>query len=122
MLEKVSVFLNCPTVSLKEFVAVDDKNVNTPPIMAYKDILEFVQSSKNITDADFDDEKEVNKAAPVPTPSRMRNIMKSIGSYLDVSSNGEMNNKMDDIEQYVDKLVLKTTMQRKIPDYFPRSE
>uniref|UniRef100_A0A8C4SC05 HTH CENPB-type domain-containing protein n=1 Tax=Erpetoichthys calabaricus TaxID=27687 RepID=A0A8C4SC05_ERPCA len=69
-------------------------------LLDYKDILEFVQSSKNIIDADSDDENEMNNAAPVPTSSEMRNIMKSMRSYLDANSNGEMNNKMDDIEQF----------------------
>ncbi|GFV73013.1 putative DD41D transposase [Trichonephila clavipes] len=41
--------------------------------MADKDILEFVQSSKNIFDADSDNENEMNNAAPVPTSSEMRN-------------------------------------------------
>ncbi|GFU07261.1 hypothetical protein TNCV_2655871 [Trichonephila clavipes] len=43
--------------------------------MAEKEILEFVQSSKNI-DADSDDKKEMYNAAPVPTSSVMRNIVK----------------------------------------------
>ncbi|GFX95335.1 hypothetical protein TNCV_849251 [Trichonephila clavipes] len=43
--------------------------------MAEKDILEFVQSSKNITDTDLDDEKKMN-ATPASTSSEMRNIMK----------------------------------------------
>ncbi|GFT27813.1 hypothetical protein TNCV_10331 [Trichonephila clavipes] len=42
--------------SSKEFVAVDDDNVCTAPIMANKDISEFVQSSKNIT-GDQEEEK-----------------------------------------------------------------
>ncbi|GFT91218.1 uncharacterized protein TNCV_4044491 [Trichonephila clavipes] len=85
--------------------------------MADKNILEFVQSSKNIIDADSDDEK----AAPVSTSSEMRNIMKSMHSFLDAHSNGEMNNKMDDIEQFVDNLMLITTMQRNTSDYFPNT-
>ncbi|GFW84723.1 hypothetical protein TNCV_1814531 [Trichonephila clavipes] len=67
----------------------------------------FLQSSKNIIDADPDDENEKNKAAPVPSLSEMRNIMMSIRRYLEAYSNGEMNNKMDDIEQFVDSLMLK---------------
>ncbi|GFS96474.1 hypothetical protein TNCV_17881 [Trichonephila clavipes] len=46
----------CPIVSSEEFVAVGDDNVCTARIMTYKDILEFVQSSKNIIDRDSDDE------------------------------------------------------------------
>ncbi|GFW37358.1 hypothetical protein TNCV_859651 [Trichonephila clavipes] len=66
--------------------------------MADKDILEFVQSSKNIIDADSDVQNEMNNAASVPISCEMRNTMKSMHSYLDAHSNGEMNNKMDDIE------------------------
>ncbi|GFY00772.1 hypothetical protein TNCV_2141641 [Trichonephila clavipes] len=47
------------------------------PIWADKDILDFVQSSKNIIDTGFNDENEVNNAAAVSTSSKMRNIMKS---------------------------------------------
>ncbi|GFT14221.1 hypothetical protein TNCV_4591021 [Trichonephila clavipes] len=43
----------------------DDDNVCTAPIKEDKGILEFVQSSK-IFDADFDDENEMKKEAPVP--------------------------------------------------------
>ncbi|GFU86267.1 hypothetical protein TNCV_369231 [Trichonephila clavipes] len=59
----------------RERERVDGDNVCAAPIMADKDISEFVQSSKNI-DADSDDEKEMNNAAPVPTPSEARTIMK----------------------------------------------
>ncbi|GFX96183.1 DDE_3 domain-containing protein [Trichonephila clavipes] len=46
-IRKTSAGLDCPTVLLEEFVAVDDDdNVCTAPIMAYKDIFEFAQSSK----------------------------------------------------------------------------
>ncbi|GFV93913.1 hypothetical protein TNCV_1811681 [Trichonephila clavipes] len=64
-----------------------------------EDVLEFVQSSKSVIDANSCVEDKRNHAASVPTSSEMRNIMKSMRSYLDVHSNGEMNNKMDDIEQ-----------------------
>ncbi|GFU44041.1 hypothetical protein TNCV_4963531 [Trichonephila clavipes] len=49
---------------------------------------------------DSDDENEMNNAAPVPTSFEMRNVMKSMHSYLDAHSNGEMNKEMDDIEQF----------------------
>ncbi|GFW40193.1 hypothetical protein TNCV_5118761 [Trichonephila clavipes] len=55
-----------PTVSSEEFDTVDDDNVCTAPIMTDKDILDIIQSSKNIIDADSDDENEMNNAAPVP--------------------------------------------------------
>ncbi|GFW79362.1 uncharacterized protein TNCV_2477691 [Trichonephila clavipes] len=89
--------------------------------MADEDILEFAQSSKNIIDADSVDENEMNYATPVPSSSKMRNVMKSTRNYIKALSNGEMNNKMDAIEQYVDSLILKKTMQRKISDYFPKT-
>ncbi|GFV73409.1 SCAN domain-containing protein 3 [Trichonephila clavipes] len=72
MFEKVSVLLDCPTESSEEFVAVDNGNVCTTPMIADKDILELVQSSKNIIDTDSKDEKEMNNAAPVPPSSEMR--------------------------------------------------
>ncbi|GFW95577.1 hypothetical protein TNCV_1722751 [Trichonephila clavipes] len=83
-------------------------SVNYPgtPIMADKDILEFVQSSKTIIDADSDDKNEMNNAAPGPASSELRNVMKSMCSYLDADSDDEMNNKMDEIDQYVDNLML----------------
>ncbi|GFU56291.1 hypothetical protein TNCV_582251 [Trichonephila clavipes] len=63
MLEKVSVLFFFDSVSLEEFVEVDYGNVCTVPIMTDKDFLEFVQSSKNIIDADSGDEKEMTDAA-----------------------------------------------------------
>ncbi|GFV34480.1 hypothetical protein TNCV_466941 [Trichonephila clavipes] len=50
--------------------------------MAEKDILEFVQSSKNITDADSDDENEMNY---VPTLPGM-NIIKKDFNLFEVDS------------------------------------
>ncbi|GFT72928.1 hypothetical protein TNCV_1976491 [Trichonephila clavipes] len=82
----------------------------TAPIMADQDILEFVQSSKNIIDADSGDQNEMNNSAPVPSSSDMRNIMKSMSSYLDTHSNGEMNKKIGSIEQFIDNFV--TTRRR----------
>ncbi|GFW10185.1 hypothetical protein TNCV_1849021 [Trichonephila clavipes] len=46
--------------SSEEFVAVHDDNICTAPKMAEKDILEFVQSSKNMIDANSEDENEMN--------------------------------------------------------------
>ncbi|GFT02376.1 hypothetical protein TNCV_4625151 [Trichonephila clavipes] len=62
--------------------------LRTAPIMGYKDILEFVQSSKNIIDADSDDENERNNATQDSMSSEMRNIMQSMRSCLDSQSNG----------------------------------
>ncbi|GFU59731.1 hypothetical protein TNCV_3186871 [Trichonephila clavipes] len=100
MFEKVSVLLGCSTASSEKFIEANDDNECTASIMADKDIFEFVQSSKNIIEADFDDKNEINNAAPVPTSSEMRITMKSMCCYLDAYSNGEMNNKMHSIEQF----------------------
>ncbi|GFW95522.1 hypothetical protein TNCV_1722231 [Trichonephila clavipes] len=91
-IRKTSAGLACPTLSSEGFVAVNDNDC-TALIMADKDILEFVQSSKNMIDADFNDENEIKNAAPVPTSFEMRNIMKSMRNYLDAHSNGEMKKK-----------------------------
>ncbi|GFW29184.1 hypothetical protein TNCV_4132601 [Trichonephila clavipes] len=90
---------NC---SLKRIHSVlRDDNMCIVAIMADKDILESVQSSKNI-EADFDDENETNNVAPVQTSSEIRNVMKSMRSYIDahsemsIDANSEMKNKMND--------------------------
>ncbi|GFW88673.1 hypothetical protein TNCV_2833341 [Trichonephila clavipes] len=83
----------------EEFIAVGQG------IMADKDILEFFKNSKNIIDANSDDENEMNNAATVPISSEMRNITKNMHSYLDAHFSHETNNDLDDIEQYVDNLM-----------------
>ncbi|GFV32275.1 SCAN domain-containing protein 3 [Trichonephila clavipes] len=83
MFKKVFVLSNCPTTSSEEIVAVNDDNMCTAPIMADKDILEFVKSSKNIIEVYSDDENEMNNAVPIPTSSEIRTITKSTRSYLD---------------------------------------
>ncbi|GFX04348.1 hypothetical protein TNCV_3974961 [Trichonephila clavipes] len=80
-IRKTPAGLDCPTASWEEFVAVDDDNACSALIMAEKDILEFVQSSKYIIDADSDSKNEMNNATPVPTSSEMRNILKSTRSH-----------------------------------------
>ncbi|GFX75810.1 hypothetical protein TNCV_2237821 [Trichonephila clavipes] len=52
--------LDCSIVLSEEFIALDNDDVCTAPTMIEKDILEFVESSKNIIDADSDDEDEMN--------------------------------------------------------------
>ncbi|GFW27656.1 hypothetical protein TNCV_765381 [Trichonephila clavipes] len=104
--------LDCP-LSLEEIVAVDDDNVCTAPIMEDKGILKLVQSSKNIIDADSNDENETNDTANVPTSTELRNIMKGMRNDLGAHFNGEMNSKMDVFEQFVDNLMLKKTMQNR---------
>ncbi|GFV35518.1 hypothetical protein TNCV_3205491 [Trichonephila clavipes] len=106
--------LDCSIVTWEEFDAVDDDNVCIASIMAGKDTFEFAQSSKNIIDANLDDGTEITYTAPAPTSSETRNIMKSMSSYLDAHSNGETNNKIEDIKQLVDNLILKKTKQRRI--------
>ncbi|GFV37035.1 hypothetical protein TNCV_2381821 [Trichonephila clavipes] len=121
-IRKTTARFDCPIVTSEEFTAVDDDNECTDPIMADKDILEFIQSSKGIIDADYDDEKEINNAVPVPTSSGMKNTMKNIFSYLDAHFNCEINYIMADIVQYVDNLMLEKAMARKISDYFLKTQ
>ncbi|GFU59726.1 hypothetical protein TNCV_3186821 [Trichonephila clavipes] len=75
---KRSAGFYCLIVLSEEFVEVEDGNLCTAPIMANKDILEFVQTSKNIIEADYDVENEMNNEAPrsVFTSSEMRNVVK----------------------------------------------
>ncbi|GFX67817.1 CCHC-type domain-containing protein [Trichonephila clavipes] len=76
-MRKTTAGSDCSTVPFEEFVAVNDDNMCTAPMMADKDILEFFQNSEDITDADSDTTKnEFNNAVPVPTSSKMRNIKK----------------------------------------------
>ncbi|GFV67974.1 hypothetical protein TNCV_1872561 [Trichonephila clavipes] len=63
---------------------------------------------------DSDEENEMYTAAPVLMSSEMRNVTKTMHSYLDAHSNGEMNNKMEDIEQFVDNLMLKNNVKKDI--------
>ncbi|GFW10177.1 uncharacterized protein TNCV_1848941 [Trichonephila clavipes] len=116
-------YLTVVTVLSEEFIAVYDydDNESTALIMVVKDILELVQSFKNIIDADFDNENKMTNAASTPTSSKMRNMMKSVANYLDAHSIGEMNSKMDDSEQFVDNFMLKKTMKRTISDFFPKT-
>ncbi|GFU79122.1 hypothetical protein TNCV_2136451 [Trichonephila clavipes] len=95
---EVSVFLDCPTVSSEEFLAVhEDIMYYSAPMMADKDIFEFVQSSNILL-------------MQIPT-TKMKLIMQILyfhairhhekyRSNLDAHSNSEMNNKMDDIEKF----------------------
>ncbi|GFV60595.1 endonuclease-reverse transcriptase [Trichonephila clavipes] len=78
---KVSVLLDCSTVSSEEFIEVDGDNLCTAPIVTEKDILKFVQCSRNVIDADSDDENEVNNVAPVSTSPEVGSIMKNQGCW-----------------------------------------
>ncbi|GFV73237.1 hypothetical protein TNCV_4197221 [Trichonephila clavipes] len=69
-------------------------------------------------EADSDDENELNNAVLVPTSSEVRNIMTILPSHLDANSNGKMNNKMDDVEEFD---AIKDNA-KKISDYFPKTQ
>ncbi|GFW71941.1 nucleic-acid-binding protein from transposon X-element [Trichonephila clavipes] len=83
---------------IAECLATTELNSVAQQPMRGKKHFGVVQSSKNIIDGDSNDENEMNISAPVPTSSEMRG--KSMRSYLEAHSNGEMNNKMDDNEQF----------------------
>ena len=55
----------------------------------------------------------MNSAALVSPSSKMRNNIKSMCSYLEVNSNGKMNNNMDDIKQFFGHFMLKSTIKKK---------
>ncbi|GFV59287.1 hypothetical protein TNCV_2340281 [Trichonephila clavipes] len=69
---------------------------------------------------DSDDEKEMNNAASVTTSSELRKVMKNRRCYLDAYSNGKINNKIDDIEQFDAKI--HNDLKRRIGDYFPKTQ
>ncbi|GFU91255.1 hypothetical protein TNCV_4925851 [Trichonephila clavipes] len=94
-LRKRPAGLGCSTVLSEELIALCDGNMSSTTIIVDRNILEFVQSSKNFMDGDSDDESEVNNAASVPVSNELRNVMKSKRSYLDAHYKGEMNNRMD---------------------------
>ncbi|GFW61362.1 hypothetical protein TNCV_4136801 [Trichonephila clavipes] len=54
---------------------IRERDASSAPITADKDMLEFVQSSKNIIDADSDNESETNNENPDPPSSEMKNII-----------------------------------------------
>ncbi|GFT86397.1 hypothetical protein TNCV_3259051 [Trichonephila clavipes] len=72
------------------------------------ELLKTVDRKQNTkTEIYSNDENEMNISAPVSTSSEMKKVMKGMCSLLDPHSKGEMNNKMNDIEQSVDNLMLK---------------
>ncbi|GFT27155.1 hypothetical protein TNCV_40181 [Trichonephila clavipes] len=77
-IQRTPAELNFPIVLSEDFIAEDDDNVYADPIMVDKNILHFVQSSKNILHTNSDDENELNNAAAlsVPTSFDMRNNIK----------------------------------------------
>ncbi|GFS62684.1 hypothetical protein TNCV_3737271 [Trichonephila clavipes] len=89
-IRKTSAGFDCSIVLSEEFIAIYDDNACTAPIRAKKNILKFVLSLKNIIDEDYNGGNVMN-IVPVSTSSEMRNAMKSLRSYLDTHSNGEIN-------------------------------
>ncbi|GFU30350.1 hypothetical protein TNCV_2205141 [Trichonephila clavipes] len=61
----------CHIVLSEEFFAANDDNVCTVQIMARKDILELVRSSRNSIETDSDDINEMSYTAPVPTSAQL---------------------------------------------------
>ncbi|GFV19173.1 hypothetical protein TNCV_3223911 [Trichonephila clavipes] len=86
MFEKVSVLLYCSTVSWEEFIAVDDNNVCTAPILWQRYFGDCTNLKNTIGGEDSVDENEMNITAPVSTSSEMRNVMKSLRRYIDAHS------------------------------------
>ncbi|GFU59987.1 hypothetical protein TNCV_3237731 [Trichonephila clavipes] len=70
-LRKTPAKLDCPIGSSEEYIEVEDDNVCIALIMADKDILEFDLRSKNIINADSDNENEMDDEDPVPTSFKM---------------------------------------------------
>ncbi|GFW86008.1 hypothetical protein TNCV_1968161 [Trichonephila clavipes] len=68
----------------------------------------------------------MNNATPVPTSSEMKNIMESMFTYLEAHSNGKMNNRMNDIEQFDAKKdnpkMPSRTVTRPVPVQYELSE
>lgn len=114
---KVSELLDCPTVSINEYVSIDN-DVSTAPILTEKEILEMVKNPKVSADSDDEFDNGFNDAVPVPSTSEVRKMINSVRCYLDAHSNGEMSKTIDDLEQFVDNIALKNTFQKKITAFF----
>ncbi|GFX49117.1 hypothetical protein TNCV_3077351 [Trichonephila clavipes] len=85
MFEKVSVLMSYPKLYIIGKVHCSFVIVCTAPIMTEKDILEFLQAQK-ISSMKTPTTKMVSiddNAVPVPASSEIRNIMKSMRSFLD---------------------------------------
>ncbi|GFV50821.1 hypothetical protein TNCV_4237761 [Trichonephila clavipes] len=100
MVEKLSVLSDYPAVLSEEFAAVDNDNACTTPIIADKDILEFVESSTNIMVVGSEGENEMNNAVLVLMSSEMQSILKCMNCYLYARPDVAMNNKVDGIKQF----------------------
>ncbi|GFU51861.1 transposable element Tcb2 transposase [Trichonephila clavipes] len=77
----LSMRRRCEATIAEEFIALGNDIVCLAPVMADKNILEFVQSLINIIDAGSDDENEMNYAVLVLTSSEMRNFLRR-GTFL----------------------------------------
>ncbi|GFU65789.1 hypothetical protein TNCV_5059231 [Trichonephila clavipes] len=62
---KTPAGFDSPIALSEEFLEIYDDNARTAPLRADKDISEFVQSSKNVIDADSDSKRKMNKVASV---------------------------------------------------------
>ncbi|GFU48561.1 hypothetical protein TNCV_1439361 [Trichonephila clavipes] len=67
---------------------------------------------------DSNDENEMKNVALVPMSPEMRNIVKSIRSYLDAHFNGGINKKIDDIG--ID--AKEDDPKKNISDYFTKTQ
>ncbi|GFX62817.1 hypothetical protein TNCV_3351431 [Trichonephila clavipes] len=68
--------MDCPTVSLEEFVAVGDDMCVQPQLWQKKIIWSLFKAQTLLIVADFDDENEMINKVPVPASLEMRNLIK----------------------------------------------
>lgn len=71
-----------------------------------------------LDDSSEDDPLDIEMTA-VPTTTEVRTMLKSVRRYLDVNSNGEMSQTIDDLEQFIHKQI-SDRAQKKITDFFKR--
>ncbi|GFY15798.1 hypothetical protein TNCV_1284431 [Trichonephila clavipes] len=95
-IRKTPAGLECPLALSEEFITLDDDNVCKSQLGQTKTFKSLFKAKKISLMQILTDENEMKNAAPVSTPSEMRNITKNIFNYLDAHSKGEMNNKMND--------------------------
>ncbi|GFS88673.1 hypothetical protein TNCV_1462611 [Trichonephila clavipes] len=80
---KTPAKLDGSSVLSEEYIEVEDDNVCIALIMTDKDILELDLSSKNIINADSENENEMDVADPVPTSFEMGKVLKNMHTNLD---------------------------------------
>ncbi|GFW63262.1 hypothetical protein TNCV_3476781 [Trichonephila clavipes] len=94
--------------------------------MADKDILELVQSSKNIIETDSDSEKGLNNATPVPTSSGIKNIWKDSDENMRLNESDceefvESADEIDNIPVYPDIYATRDVTEWILPNINPSS-